>query len=96
MDEYYTRVNYANVHFRGMREGWRTDMGMVYIIFGPPSDINRNPFNRSTGTLFAGRTIKASETWSYYNINRQFIFIDETGYAEYHLVYPLSIEEYIR
>ncbi|MGH7450491.1 MAG: GWxTD domain-containing protein, partial [bacterium] len=96
MDEYYTRVNYANVHFRGMREGWRTDMGMVYIIFGPPSDIERNPFNRSTGALFSGRTVKAYEIWNYYNINRQFIFVDETGYAEYHLAYPLSIEQYIR
>jgi GWxTD domain-containing protein len=96
MDEYYARVNYANVHFRGMREGWRTDMGMVYIIFGPPSDIERNPFNRSTGSLFAGRTVKAYEIWNYYNINRQFIFIDETGYAEYHLAYPLSIEQYMR
>lgn len=96
MDEYYARVNYANVHFRGMREGWRTDMGMVYIIFGPPSDIERNPFNRSTGALFGGRTVKAYEIWNYYNINRQFIFVDETGYAEYRLAYPLSIEQYIR
>jgi GWxTD domain-containing protein len=96
MDEYYTRVNYANAHFRSMREGWRTDMGMVYIVFGPPSDIERNPFTRSTGTLFAGRTVKAYEIWNYYNINRQFIFVDETGYAEYRLAYPLSIDQYIR
>ena len=96
MDEYYARVNYANMHFHGMRDGWRTDMGMVYIIFGPPSDVERNPFNRSTGSLFAGRTVKAYEIWNYYNINRQFIFIDETGYDEFHLAYPLTIEQYLR
>jgi GWxTD domain-containing protein len=94
MDEYYRRVNYANAHFRGMRDGWRTDMGMVYIIFGPPSDIERNPFTRSTG-LFAGRTVKAYEIWNYYEINRQFIFVDETGYDEYRLAYPLTIDQYL-
>lgn len=95
MDEYYRRVNYANTHFRGMRDGWRTDMGMVYIIFGPPSDIERNPFTRST-SLLAGRTIKAYEIWNYYNINRQFIFVDETGYDEYRLAYPLTVDQYLR
>lgn len=34
--EYYSRVLEANVHFAGLREGWCTDRGMVYIIFGHP------------------------------------------------------------
>ncbi|MDZ7291233.1 MAG: GWxTD domain-containing protein [candidate division KSB1 bacterium] len=95
MDEYYRRVNYANTHFRGFREGWKSDMGMVYIIFGPPNDIERNPFNRSAN-LFPGRTIKAYEIWSYYDLNRQFIFIDETGYDEFRLAYPFNVDQYLR
>jgi GWxTD domain-containing protein len=95
MDEYYSRVNYANANFRNFREGWKTDMGMVYIVFGAPNEIDRNPFNRYA-TLYEGRTVKASEVWIYYDINRQFIFFDENGYGDFRMVYPLSIEEYLR
>lgn len=38
---YYGRVLDANVHFSGLREGWRTDRGMVHVVFGHP-DITRN------------------------------------------------------
>jgi GWxTD domain-containing protein len=94
MEEYYRRVNYANANFRNFREGWKTDMGMVYIIFGPPSETDRNPFNRYT-RLFEGRTVKAAEVWIYYNINRQFVFFDENGYGDFRMVYPLSVDEYL-
>jgi GWxTD domain-containing protein len=33
---YYTRVEEANTFFSGVKEGWRTDRGMVYIVLGPP------------------------------------------------------------
>lgn len=33
---YYTRVEEANKQFSNFKEGWMTDMGMVYILFGPP------------------------------------------------------------
>ena len=95
MEEYYRRVNYANVSFQGFGEVWKTDMGMVYIVFGAPNEIERNPFNRYA-SFYQGRTVKASEVWTYYELNRQFLFFDETGYGDYRMVYPLSIEEYLR
>ena len=95
MEEYYRRVNYANGNFRSFREGWKTDMGMVYIVFGAPNEIERNPFNRYA-SFYQGRTVKASEVWSYYELNRQFLFFDEIGYGDFHMVSPLSIEEYLR
>jgi GWxTD domain-containing protein len=95
MEEYYRRVNYANTSFRGLREGWKTDMGMVYIVFGAPNEIERNPYNRYA-SFYQGRTVKASEVWTYHELNRQFLFFDETGYGEFRMVYPLSIEEYLR
>lgn len=95
MEEYYRRVNYANGNFRGFREGWKTDMGMVYIIFGAPNEIERNPFNRYA-SFYEGRTVKASEVWTYYELNRQFLFFDETGYGDFRMVYPYSVEEYLR
>ena len=33
---YYSRVLYANIYFTSYKQGWKTDRGMIYIIFGPP------------------------------------------------------------
>lgn len=34
---YYSRVEEANMLFSTYKAGWKTDPGMVYIIYGPPS-----------------------------------------------------------
>ncbi|MBU8891252.1 MAG: GWxTD domain-containing protein [Bacteroidales bacterium] len=36
LKEYYTRVMFANLYFSSIKEGWQTDRGMIYIIFGLP------------------------------------------------------------
>lgn len=36
IEKYYSRVQDANTHFTSFTEGWRTDRGLVYIIYGPP------------------------------------------------------------
>jgi len=82
MTEYYKRVNYATEHFSGFLEGWKTDMGMVFILFGPPNDIERHPFEIQT---------KPYEIWYYYDINRSFVFVDESGFGEYRLITPLDL-----
>lgn len=33
---YYERVEEANKQFSNFKEGWKTDLGMVYILMGPP------------------------------------------------------------
>ncbi len=48
--KFYTRVGAANRYFTSYHEGWKTDRGLIYIIFGPPSIVYRNP---------------DSETWIY-------------------------------
>jgi len=40
--EYYTHVEFANAWFTDYREGYKTDRGMVYIIFGKPTRVLRN------------------------------------------------------
>ncbi|MCR4438646.1 MAG: GWxTD domain-containing protein [bacterium] len=82
MDEHYRRVEYANERFTVFREGWKTDMGMVYIILGPPNDIERHPYPAGD---------KPYEIWYYYRINRQFVFYDPTGFGEYRLLNPYSL-----
>jgi GWxTD domain-containing protein len=81
MNEYYRRVNFSNQNFSGYLEGWKSDMGMVYILFGPPSDIERHPFELQT---------KPYEVWYYYELNRTFIFVDESGFGEYRLITPFD------
>ena len=60
---YYNRVFYANVYFTSYTQGWRTDRGMIYIIFGPPKSVQKAP---------------DKETWFYFdktNAGRlQFVF----------------------
>jgi GWxTD domain-containing protein len=81
MDEYYARVEYANQHFKHYLEGWKTDMGMIYIRFGAPENIERHPFEYDS---------KPYEIWYYYQLNRQFIFVDDSGFGDYRLRYPTT------
>jgi len=92
MDEYYRRVDFANQHFSGFREGWRTDMGMVYILFGPPNDVERQPFNVVANPYYETE-IYAYQIWYYYDINRRFIFADHHGFGDYRLENPMAIYE---
>ena len=36
---FYGRVENANMYFSTFVEGWRTDRGLIYIIFGPPEQV---------------------------------------------------------
>ncbi len=81
MNEYFDRVAYANAHFSHYFKGWKTDMGMIYIIFGQPNSVDRHPFEGDS---------KPYEVWDYYQRNRQFVFVDETGFGDYKLMNPLS------
>ena len=54
MRNYFRRVEEANELFASYKEGWKTDRGMVYIIFGPPEEVYR----------FEDR-----EVWNYNNRN---------------------------
>jgi GWxTD domain-containing protein len=82
MEEYYKRVKYANEHF-GIynKEGYKTDMGVVYIKFGPPDEVDRHPFELSSRPYLV---------WYYYRLHRKFLFVDVTGYGEYELQYPYN------
>jgi GWxTD domain-containing protein len=39
---FYNRVEVTNTLFGTEIEGWKTDRGMVYLIFGPPENVYRN------------------------------------------------------
>lgn len=80
MVEYYNRVAYANQQFGHYMAGWKTDRGMVYILYGPPDYIDRHPLDTES---------KPYEIWEYYEINKRYVFIDESGFGDYRLLYPI-------
>lgn len=77
-EDYYGRIDFANKHFRSYTEGWMTDMGMVYIIFGQPAQVERTP-RGSDGRTFA--------RWVYQD-QRQFTFVDNSGFEDFRLTTP--------
>jgi len=42
-DQYYQRVIYANERFSAGKPGSKTDRGRIYIIYGPPDEIESHP-----------------------------------------------------
>jgi GWxTD domain-containing protein len=70
---YYTRVLYANYYFTSFKEGWRTDRGMIYIIYGPPDKIYKSNEEESWG--YRKPVIKSS--WgTRYNIKEEYLFFN--------------------
>ncbi len=78
--EYLRRVEIADERYHTLyRDGWRTDRGRVYIIYGEPDETERYPSSQNS---------KPYETWHYYRIENgvEFDFIDRSGFGEYVLV----------
>jgi GWxTD domain-containing protein len=42
-EEHYRRIAYANEHFAAGIPGWKTDRGRMYIVYGPPDEIESHP-----------------------------------------------------
>lgn len=89
-EEHYKRIKYANEYFhRGTpRPGWRTDQGRIYIILGPPRNIE--DFDTING-------VYPVKIWSYdgdpaYGLPTGFniIFFKKHGTGEYVLYSPVD------
>jgi GWxTD domain-containing protein len=81
--EHYRRVKYADERFSrhgGMIPGWKTDQGRIYIIYGEPTDIERNPSSIET---------RSWEKWWYHGIEGGvfFIFVDYEDTDSYVLIH---------
>ncbi len=85
--EYLNRVQHANEQFGfGFREGWRSDRGRVFVVYGPPDEYERYP-SRSDSRPF--------EIWHFHNIQGgvKFVFVDRTGFQDYQLVHSTHRNE---
>jgi len=76
--EYYSRIEYANQNFSSYVEGWRTDMGRIFVKYGMPDFIERQPPMMN----------QRYEIWEYQQHNLRLIFVDVSGFGNYRLLRP--------
>ena len=76
-EKYYSRIEEANRLFTAGRPGWLTDRGEIYVLLGPPTNIDRYPMGRGPG----GRP---TEIW-YYGFF-PVVFVDNLGAGDYRRV----------
>ena len=73
-DEYFKRIDYAQEHFVHGDRGYLSDRGHVYVLYGEPDQVESRPFDIDS---------PAAEVWYYYQMNKQFDFVDKFGAGEY-------------
>ncbi|HSR52849.1 MAG TPA: GWxTD domain-containing protein [Acidobacteriota bacterium] len=93
-EEHYRRIAYANDHYKSGFAGWKTDRGRIYIIHGPPDEIERNPSGGGYERRFSeggGATATYPfERWWYRNLpglgsDIELEFVDKSWTGEYKL-----------
>lgn len=85
--EFYDRIDFANNRYSiGSKEGWKTQMGRVVIMYGIPDGIDKQ---KSVASL------KDYEIWNYENVEGGsiFVFVNTSGYGELRLVHSTVMDE---
>ncbi|UCE19997.1 MAG: GWxTD domain-containing protein [Gemmatimonadota bacterium] len=83
-EDHHKRFAFANINFQSttQKEGWKTDMGRIYILYGPPHDIERHTADAESN---------AWEKWIYESLKDQgnvfFILGDLEGFGRYTLLH---------
>jgi len=93
-EEHYRRIAYANERFASGIPGWKTDRGRIYIVYGPPDEIEdhssggtyERPFEEGGGTTSTFPFVD----WTYRYIegvgsNIKIEFVDQTMSGEFHM-----------
>ena len=93
-EEHYQRMAYANERFAAGVPGWKTDRGRMYIVFGPPDEIESHPsggmYYRPYEEGGGSTSTYPFEDWRYRyieGIGQEVIveFVDTCMCGEYHM-----------
>lgn len=84
---YYTRVLYSNYYFTSYKEGWQSERGMIYIIYGPPDKVYKTSDGESWGykkplikSSWGGR-FTVTDSYLFFNFKkRENLFSDNDFY----------------
>ena len=78
---YMQRVQICNERYTSMgKQGWKTDRGRVFLLYGEPTEIERYPNQLET---------RPYEIWQYTEIEGgvYFVFADLTGFSDYTILH---------
>ena len=98
-EEHYQRIAYANEHFAAGVQGWRTDRGRMYIMYGKPDETESHPsggtYERPMEEGGGETSTFPFETWRYRyldGIGQEIIieFVDTCMCGEYHMTMDRS------
>jgi GWxTD domain-containing protein len=93
-EEHYRRLAYADERFASGIPGRKTDRGHIYILWGPPDEIESHPsggtYDRPIDQGGGSTTTYPWELWRYRHLegvgeNIEIEFVDPTGSGEYHI-----------
>jgi len=93
-EEHYRRIAYANEHYASGIPGWKTDRGRMYIIWGPPDEIESHPtggtYDRPMEEGGGTTSTYPWETWRWRYLegigeNVILEFVDPSGSGEFHM-----------
>ncbi len=93
-EEHYRRIAYANEHYASGIPGWKTDRGRMYIMWGPPDEIESHPtggtYDRPMEEGGGTTSTYPWETWRWRYLegigeNVILEFVDPSGSGEYHM-----------
>ncbi len=87
--EHYRRLAYANTFFNAGRPGWRTDRGRIYILLGPPNQIDSDPMGRHAHQF-------PTEVWTYSQPphptlppNLEIAFVDRRSIGDFEITFNM-------
>ena len=98
-EEHYRRIAYANEHYAAGIPGWKTDRGRMYIIYGPPDEIESHPaggtYDRPMEEGGGTTSTYPFEDWRYRyieDIGQEVIieFVDTCQCGDYHMTLDRS------
>jgi GWxTD domain-containing protein len=70
---YYTRVLYANYYFSSYKEGWRSERGMIYIMYGPPDKVYKTSEGERWGYI---QPVVKSSWGAGYTVTDDFLYFN--------------------
>jgi len=100
-DEHYRRITYANDRWAWDAPGWKSDRGRLYILYGPPDEIESHPSGGTVRRMPSGGQFNSAspfEIWRYRSMegigNDIWVeFVDTQRSGEYRLVnWPAALE----
>ena len=104
-EEHYRRIAYANEHFAAGIPGWKTDRGHMYIVFGPPDEIDAHPsggsYERPIEEGGGETSTFPFETWRYRYIEGigqevMIEFVDTCMCGDYHMTMDRSEKDALK